>query len=111
MTSQATNAIEHLEHRHNKVWKTVTYDMNNPADIAKYFIRYPYVWPGGYARVAIADDYGVLCAKCCKENFREIAASNPKDGWHLETLFVNWEDSTLYCDNCGEDIPAEYSDD
>ena len=105
------NTIDTFEHRHLKILKAVTYDMDSPVDIAKYFIRYPYAWPGGYPRVAIADDCGVLCVKCCKDNFREIASSEPHDGWHLEGLYINYQDNGMYCDHCGDNIPAAYSDD
>ena len=101
--------IDTFEHR-GKIWKQVTYDMGNPADIAKNLVRFPYTFPGGYLRVAITDDCGVLCPDCCRSEFRRIIDSIPGDGWHLEGTYTNYEDENLYCDHCGKRLPAAYED-
>lgn len=83
------------------VWRTVHYDLSKTADIARYLVRNPYAWPGGYALFGVTDDGGVLCPKCIRENYRAILESLPGDGWHL-TGIGNAEEleSSNYCDHC-----------
>jgi hypothetical protein len=101
--------IESYENRKG-YWKTVIYNFDKSADIAKHIARNPYAWPGGYPRFAITDDSGVLCPKCCASEFQSIAASNPGDGWHVIAHDINYEDNALFCDHCNDQIEAAYSD-
>ena len=76
--------------------------------IAQSIARAPYAFPGGYARLALTDDGGTLCAACCKNEAETIAASDPGDGWHVVAEYVHWEGEPETCDHCGEELPSEY---
>jgi hypothetical protein len=102
--------LEAYENR-GAVWKTVVYDFDRCADIAKHIARNPYAWPGGYPRFAITDDGGALCPKCCRAEFGLIARSLPGDGWHVVAHDINYEDNSLYCDHCNNQIESAYGDD
>ena len=70
----------------------------------KDLIREPYAWPGGYERIAITDDGGLLCHKCVKDNYKLIINSFPEDGWHVigTDLTENCDEEPIYCDNCAK---------
>jgi hypothetical protein len=83
----------------------------NSIDQVKYFARAPHAFPGGYPMFAICDDGGCLCHKCVKDNYRIIRESqrdNCRDGWGVEAVTINYEDSELYCDNCNDAIESAY---
>ena len=71
-------------------------------------IREPYAWPGGYEKIAITDDGGVLCHKCVKSELRQIATSYKGDGWHVVAVDIaeNFDDP-IYCDHCGTLLNGE----
>ena len=100
--------IETYEKRSNGQYMAVTYSMTTPGSIAKYLVRHPYAWPGGYPLYAITDDGGVLCHTCCKSEFTSIVGSYPNDGWHVIAIDVNYEDTSLYCDHCNQLIESAY---
>ena len=79
-----------------------------PAQIAAQLAQNHYSWPGGYPGYAITDDGGALCHRCCESELETIGASYPGDGWHVIGADVNWEDTTLVCDHCGERIERAY---
>ena len=86
--------------------------MNNASHV-KELIRQPYAWPGGYPLYAITSDGGVLCHKCCKSEFRSIVDSihtDSSDGWKVEAVTVNWEDTDLFCDHCADPIESAYGE-
>ena len=68
----------------------------------KGLIRESYAWPGGYERIAITDDGGVLCHKCVKENYETIINSFPGDGWHVSDIVIVefYDEEPPYCDCC-----------
>lgn len=80
----------------------------------KKFIRQPYAWPGGYPQTLVMADGVYLCHDCTRDNYRLIAESTvkrgPNDGWRAAGVGVNWENSQLYCDHCGEKIESAYAD-
>jgi len=80
----------------------------------KDFIRNPYVWPGGYARVMLSKDCEPICHKCVKDNAK-IVIGHTRDhsdaGWEYIGDFANWENEYLYCAHCGAHIPSEYAED
>ena len=71
-------------------------------------IREPYAWPGGYEKIAITDDGGVLCHKCVKSELRQIATSYTGDGWRIVRVDIaeNFDDP-IYCDHCGKLLTEE----
>ncbi len=74
-------------------------------------IREPYAWPGGYEKVAITDDGGVLCHKCVKSELRQIATSYKGDGWHVVAADIveSYNGAPLHCDNCGKWLSGEFA--
>jgi hypothetical protein len=72
----------------------------------------PYAWPGGYPMFAVTSDGAALCHKCCKSEALQIGRPSgySHDQWRVIGLDVNWEDSSLYCDHCGERIESAYAD-
>ena len=74
-------------------------------ELFKDIIRKPYAWPGGYERVAITTDGGVLCHKCLKDEYYNILHSTKyeyNDGWQVDgQMLVEEFDDSLFCDHCG----------
>lgn len=72
----------------------------------KELLRNPFVWPGGYEIIFIANDCEFLCHKCVKDNFKIILDSmmhNINDGWNLIGFEVSCNvDITeeTQCSNC-----------
>lgn len=72
----------------------------------------PYAWPGGYP-LFIGNNCGEATHfECVKENLSSIIYDlrhNPRFGpMYCE---INYEDTDLYCDCCGEKIESAYGDD
>lgn len=77
----------------------------------KNFVRSRYAWPGGYPLFALCSDGGVLCHACSKTNAKQIirsTRSNSLDGWAVAGVDINYEDASLYCDNCNSRIESAY---
>ena len=69
-----------------------------------------YAWPGGYPVFYITADSGVLCPTCVQENLA-LCTDDPEDKqWHVVAHAANWEDPTLYCDNCNKRIESAYAE-
>jgi len=79
-----------------------------PTELLKSIIREPYCWPGGYERAAVTTDGGVLCHKCCKEEYRNILHSTRgeyNDGWQVAgQLIIDECDGDVYCDHCNKNL-------
>jgi hypothetical protein len=67
-----------------------------------------YAWPGGYPIFYLDRENSVLCADCARKSdgdpdeipqFKPIAAD------------VNYEDASLYCDQCNTRIESAYAED
>ena len=88
-----------------KVWRTVVYNMNKSADIAKFVARTKFAFPGGYELFAITDDGAALCYDCCRTEFSQIVGSYPGDGWRVTGIdsMANYDDS-FHCDHCNREI-------
>ena len=79
----------------------------------KNLIRSPYAWPGGYPMYLLMDDSGTLCSACVKKEYRLICESTVKghaDGWAACSSDINWEDTDLICDHCGQTIESAYGE-
>lgn len=73
--------------------------------------REPYAWPGGYPLYIVMSDGAALCTDCAKKELGLIAAATSQgyqDGWKAEGVDINWEDTELYCDHCGNHIESAY---
>lgn len=81
-----------------------------PSQLTQSIIVEPYAFPGGYPKYALTDDGGALCRKCCEAEQEQIQFSYPKDGWHVVSIEINWEDNDLYCDNCYGRIESAYGE-
>ena len=62
-----------------------------------------YAWPGGYPLFYLTKRSNVLCPACANAD-----VENPDDP--VEAYDANWEDSSLFCDDCGERIESAYAD-
>jgi len=68
-----------------------------------------YAWPGGYPIYYLTKDGGCLCSKCANDNLELTLGDDPQ--WQITDADINYEDTTLYCDNCQEFIESAYGDD
>jgi len=59
---------------------------------------------------AITRDGAALCHQCCANEHKSIGFTYGADGWAIEALDVNWEDSSLHCDHCSDRIESAYAD-
>lgn len=82
--------------------------MSTPRELAAELFADPFAWPGGYPRYAVTDDGGALCTCCCMQERDRIADSDPRDGFYIVALEINWEDGDLTCDHCGDPIQSAY---
>ncbi len=74
-----------------------------------------YVWPGGYPIFYLCADSGILCPTCANKESAVAEADSHADypdydQWRIVDADVNWEDSSLYCDNCSERIESAYAE-
>jgi len=63
-----------------------------------------YAWPGGYPLAYLSRRGNVLCPDCANESL-EDEDDPPVDGG------ANWEDPSLYCDDCSQRIESAYAED
>jgi len=63
-----------------------------------------YAWPGGYPLFYMDEENNVLCPRC--------AFKDKDDEYRIITDYeINWEDSTLYCEECNDLIESAYGTD
>lgn len=77
----------------------------------KHAIRNKYAWPGGYPIFIVCGDGGCLCPDCAKDEYRQIAHDTVKGwktSWDVIGAEINWEDTSLYCEHCGNLIESAY---
>ena len=71
-------------------------------------IRNPFVWPGGYEKIAVMNDGEVLCKDCVKENMALIARADEGDEWHIARIDIAENcDGPLYCAICDKVIKED----
>lgn len=71
-----------------------------------------YAWPGGYPVYFVTADGGTLCAECARRADDAGLTRDPDDAqWYIVAGDVNWEDTSLECDDCSERIASAYGDD
>lgn len=58
-------------------------------------------WPGGYPLYYLSK-YAVMCPDC--------ASSDTDEEDPIIEVDVNWENPSLYCDECGERIESAYAE-
>lgn len=54
-------------------------------DILVSVIKQPYVWPGGYERLIVTADGGLLCSQCARKEAARIM-SDIRDGYNTGWL-------------------------
>jgi hypothetical protein len=64
-----------------------------------------------YPRFAITSDCLPLCSTCCREERTSIATTTGADGWCIVAIETNYEDNSLYCANCSNQIESAYGSD
>lgn len=68
-----------------------------------------WAWPGGYPIFHITKDNGILCPKCANKNLQLTLGDDPQ--WQIVHSEINYEDTSLYCDNCSKPIESAYGED
>lgn len=80
----------------------------------KDFIRKPATFPGGYPKLLVMADSGTLCAKCAREEFRQIVeatkSGDKHSGWCAAGVTIHWEGQPESCDHCGAITESAYGD-
>jgi hypothetical protein len=69
-----------------------------------------FAWPGMYPLYYITKDCAALCPKCVNENITLLSDKDDPQ-WYLIGVEVNYENTSLYCDHCNEQIESAYGDD
>lgn len=72
-----------------------------------------YAWPGGYPIFYVTQDNCCLCPDCVNDNLElclEQDIDERDDQWYIVAADINYEDDTLYCDNCNKQIESAYGD-
>ena len=70
-----------------------------------------YAWPGGYPLFYVTQDGGTLCPDCANSAESKGLTDDPDDTqWYIIACQANWEDESLYCDNCSDYIEFAYGD-
>lgn len=81
---------------------------------AKDLAKQPYAWPGGYPKFAVMTDGECMCHRCVKKEFGLVGRATHdglKDGWAVDSVEINWEDSDLRCCHCDARIESAYAED
>jgi len=72
----------------------------------KRLIRSKYAWPGGYEICLIASDGELLCTKCARENYAQIAwsaRSGVRDSWKVVGHMLDCDlEGTSNCAHCNK---------
>ena len=63
-----------------------------------------YAWPGGYPLFYLDSDNCVLCPDCANESEHGEPNMQPV------AYGVNWEDDSLYCEECNRRIESAYGE-
>jgi hypothetical protein len=69
-----------------------------------------WAWPGGYPIYYLTADNGVLCSKCANDNVELTSDRDGDDQWRIVYADINYEDSSLYCEHCGELVESAYGE-
>lgn len=67
-----------------------------------------YAWPGGYPLYAVTNDGAALCHACCGSQREWIGTTTGSDGWCVIGMDVNWDETDLTCDHCGDKVEAAF---
>ena len=89
-------------------------NFTNARNVLVGAIKEPFAWPGGYEKLIVTDEGGLLCHDCTKKEARRIMADirdGYNTGWYpagtvLEMVSPDCspDDCKSYCDHCGKEI-------
>ena len=88
-------------------------EIKTPAEMKATIRAGEFAWPGMYQLYFVTSDGGALSFASARKNLRSILDSiktQSGDGWRVVGCQVNYEDTSLYCDDSGEKIPAAYGE-
>lgn len=60
-----------------------------------------YAWPGVYPMYYLTQDGSTVCPDCANEEDTSDPATDAG---------INWEDASMYCDDCGKRIESAYAE-
>ncbi len=66
-------------------------------------IRQPYTWPGGYEKLIVTHDGGLLCSQCCRKEAVRIMA-DIRDGYDTGWLPTATTYEAVSADCCADDL-------
>lgn len=78
-----------------------------PSEVVLYKEWPSHAWPGGYPLFLITRDGATLCPRCANEHL-ELTLSPDDPQWFVTGQEINYEDTTLDCDHCGQRIEVAY---
>lgn len=64
-----------------------------------------WAWPGGYPLFYLTKQDNCLCPDCANDPDKIMT------GDEIVAAGVNWEDASLYCDECSNRIQSAYAED
>ena len=79
---------------------------NEILEEVKRVIREGFSWPGGYPFMVVMSDGGVLCTKCAREEYAQVAwatKTGDQGGWGAVGIDIEFGEENQ-CDHCGEFI-------
>ena len=82
----------------------------------EYFTSNAHTFPGCYPISALMHDGETMCHDCFLENIEAIKENSTPDiepydtEWELVDIYINYEDTDLYCCHCNNHLEAAYYD-
>ena len=74
----------------------------------------PYAWPGGYPMYFITKDNSVLSFAAVYKEIRQVFKAMKYKGsdiwWEIDSVCINYEETDMYCEHTGIQIPCAYSE-
>ncbi|MGY2987683.1 hypothetical protein [Bradyrhizobium sp. USDA 4508] len=89
-------------------------EIRSVADLKATLRAGAYAWPGGYPMYLLCSDGAALCFQCARKNARSIYESigeRLNDGWRVVGCDINYEDNSLFCEDCSQQIESAHGDD
>lgn len=90
------------------------HEVTQPNETLQKYMRddgivWSHAWPGGYPIYYITADCGTLCPDCVNKNLKLLNDKNDKQ-WYVVGAECNYENDSLYCDNCNKQIESAYGE-
>lgn len=112
---QSESSEDHEDYDDHHYYISIRFNEVKPNEALKPYMMengkvQSYAFTGGYPIYYITADCGVLCPDCVNKNLELLNDKNDKQ-WHVVAADINYEDNSLYCDNCNKQIESAYGDD